>query len=186
MAPAAPEVIVMFQSAPGSMSRENITKGNEIEALNKFQSAPGSMSRENGAADAGVTAGGRVSIRSRLDEPGERRLRKYLYRFCNVSIRSRLDEPGERWAIVVDSACTSVSIRSRLDEPGEPEEESSVLIKLTFQSAPGSMSRENAATLEDPPPVAQVSIRSRLDEPGELNLPGSAWIGTCFNPLPAR
>ena len=104
----------------------------------QFQSAPGSMSREN-------------VPRRRRDHP-----------FQQVSIRSRLDEPGELQMIVASIASEVVSIRSRLDEPGErnPSNESTDCHK--FQSAPGSMSRENKQNPAD--------SRQRKS----------------FNPLPAR
>ena len=54
------------------------------------------MSRENKAARPKPPAPANVSIRSRLDEPGEHRgLGWDRGRDEEVSIRSRLDEPGE-------------------------------------------------------------------------------------------
>ena len=131
-----------FQSAPGAMSREKRVRGertaSESESFNPlpadepgelqhvavlvrgqvFQSAPGSMSREN-SVNLGHGIALRVSIRSRLDEPGEPRTGHEAARLAEVSIRSRLDEPGE---LCLDVSCRhaeGVSIRSRLDEPGE-------------------------------------------------------------------
>ena len=56
-----------------------------------------------------------------------------------------------------------------------------------FQSAPGSMSRENVEIDSPTCPGLNVSIRSRLDEPGEPAMKPGSCAGTCsFNPLPAR
>ena len=53
------------------MSRENRRLGRETHVGGEFQSAPGSMSRENFAAFEQGELALHVSIRSRLDEPGE-------------------------------------------------------------------------------------------------------------------
>ena len=54
------------------MSRENLEEGRARAGVALFQSAPGSMSRENALFRAFCGGRGAVSIRSRLDEPGER------------------------------------------------------------------------------------------------------------------
>ena len=66
----------LFQSAPGSMSRENDLVSRVRDLDRKFQSAPGSMSRENSLSLPPLLPYASVSIRSRLDEPGERRRRQ--------------------------------------------------------------------------------------------------------------
>ena len=52
------------------MSRENPNTAPDETRWDPFQSAPGSMSREN-PFPISYPAGSSVSIRSRLDEPGE-------------------------------------------------------------------------------------------------------------------
>ena len=108
-----------------------------VQSMSEFQSAPGSMSRENCQGWV-FPASEDVSIRSRLDEPGERADRRPAGIGREVSIRSRLDEPGE---LVRRSGATAVFV---------------------FQSAPGSMSRENPTK------------------------PRTGRSNRSFNPLPAR
>ena len=77
------------------------------------------MSREN-VVSTGLPLAGAVSIRSRLDEPGELGGPAQVRQAAVVSIRSRLDEPGEPVATnSYAQGLIEVSIRSRLDEPGE-------------------------------------------------------------------
>ena len=71
---------------------------------------------------------------------------------------SRENDRGRTFAALV----LAVSIRSRLDEPGELARDRFAQHHKQFQSAPGSMSRENHGT--------------RPGGPGDRS----------FNPLPAR
>ena len=144
------------------------------------------MSRENASGARGGTAPGRVSIRSRLDEPGEPGHAARLLRLDEVSIRSRLDEPGERAPERLKRSVRPVSIRSRLDEPGERAICCCPTPYFEFQSAPGSMSRENLAK-------TNVGANGTVFQsaPGSMSRENRAWVvgGVlffCFNPLPAR
>ena len=76
------------------MSRENAWGEYLRTLIIEFQSAPGSMSRENNPR-SWPPLDSSVSIRSRLDEPGEQSLGRMVRSDGRVSIRSRLDEPGE-------------------------------------------------------------------------------------------
>ena len=85
-----------------------------------FQSAPGSMSRENMLAARIAAAENPVSIRSRLDEPGER---ERVWALTPVAVFQ--SAPGsmsrENLKLRDSRADIGVSIRSRLDEPGEQQ-----------------------------------------------------------------
>ena len=143
------------------MSRENQVNPFRHGAPTMFQSAPGSMSRENEEHEMELGHDD-VSIRSRLDEPGERDVvvvgnRPFVFQSAPGSM-SRENTVTYTWGAYVNQ----VSIRSRLDEPGEPDPGRYILVVAAFQSAPGSMSRENA------------SMRSAVTATAS------------FNPLPAR
>ena len=59
------------------------------------------MSRENVIVFGHKFVQRKVSIRSRLDEPGERAIFEQNGGAGEVSIRSRLDEPGEQVVVAV-------------------------------------------------------------------------------------
>ena len=107
------------------MSRENAELADTWNQLYVFQSAPGSMSRENVlAAGQHHDAAEEVSIRSRLDEPGEP-FGRQLFEALDGMFQSA---PGSM---------------SRENRDGVPFSASFG----RFQSAPGSMSRENIEEL---------------------------------------
>ena len=102
------------------MSRENAVPVSRRVFSVLFQSAPGSMSREN------------------------RRIRQHTEPGQAVSIRSRLDEPGELGRL----ECLDRGRQMFQSAPGSMSRENSkpplnCCRKGMFQSAPGSMSREN-------------------------------------------
>ena len=101
------------------MSRENLALMRSLLARPMFQSAPGSMSRENAQPGDDADGASDVSIRSRLDEPGE-----------------RFRRPWSVAGSMFQSAPGSMSRENRPDLTGTSA-------SREFQSAPGSMSREN-------------------------------------------
>ena len=192
------------------MSRENQIYGPSKLRDGKFQSAPGSMSRENGEGPRTGPPRLAVSIRSRLDEPGELLEREPDRPAEGVSIRSRLDEPGEPLFRAFCGGRGAVSIRSRLDEPGERHAPRTADPVELFQSAPGSMSRENSPSCSGrcstapfqsaPGSMSRENVNGIMSAPQcsmFQSAPGSmsrenpevnraTAISRGFNPLPAR
>ena len=132
------------------------------------------------------TSSGTVSIRSRLDEPGERLDHGHIELHLVVSIRSRLDEPGELFAAEgSDRTGLFQSAPGSMSRENVSMEHKAREIK-TFQSAPGSMSRENGQRLK-----ATIGRKPFQSAPGSMSRENSSGRGptpstACFNPLPAR